>query len=269
MSMRKLLTLLPLSLIGFAPDPWFYNVWEFNFTPSYTYSRYRDVQNGHPQLKSVSNDHLLAFDLTLSPQPQWEFAGEVEFADTPRQSMGLRSLALQGRFLWQNDVAGDPVSLTTGLSVREVAGHSLKDVSCPYHFHTNIEANASIGREWSEGFHWQTRLFALGAVGMANRGFPWTRAFIAFEKQWVCAHRLSLFTEGYFGFGPQNRVHTNRFNGYSRIRHQSIDLGASYTYIFEIWGRITAAYTRRLFARSFPERVNFFTVAYTLPFSLF
>jgi hypothetical protein len=259
----------PLSLLAsFEMEPWFGNVWEFNFTPTYTYSRYRDVQNGHPQLKSASNDQLLDFNLTFSPVPEWEFAGDVEFADTPRQSMGLRSFAMQGRYLWLNDVVGDAVSFTTGLSARGVSRHSLKDVSCPYHFHANVELNASIGREWSQEFCWHTRLWGFGAIGMANRGNPWTRAAIVLEKQWAEAHRLSLFSEAYVGLGGEALVNTDRFNGYARIHHRSVDVGAAYTYIFEVWGRISVAYTRRVFARSFPENVNFFTVRYTLPFSL-
>lgn len=263
----SVVNLLPLNALDM--EPWFCNLWEFNFTPSYTYSRYRDVQNGHPQLKSTSNDHLLIFDLSVSPLPQWEFSADIEFADTPRQSMGLRSYALQGKYLWLNDVVGDPVSLTTGLNVREVSGHSLKDVSCPYHFHTNIELNASIGREWSRGFNWHLRLWGFGALGMANRGYPWTRAFTTLEGQWKGAHRLGLFSEWYAGLGGHATVNTDHFNGYAQIRHRNCDVGLTYTYIFEVWGRISVAYTRRVFARSFPENVNFFTLRYTLPFSMF
>lgn len=266
---RKLFFLLPLSLGALEIKPWFDNLWEFNFTPSYTYSRYRDIQNGHPQLKSPSNDHLIKFDLSFSPSPYWEISADMEFADTPRQSMGFRSTALQARYLWLNDIVGDPVSLTTGVSARMVGSHSLKDVSCPYHFHANYELNTSIGREWSRGVNWDFRIFGFGAVGMANRGFPWTRALLMIEGQWQEAHRLGLFGEGYFGFGQQGRVNTDRFNGYANIHHRSLDTGVSYTYVFEVWGEISLAYTRRLFAKSFPQNVNFFTIAYRFPFSAF
>ncbi len=267
--MRKLaLLLLPLSLFALEIEPWFSNVWEFNFTPSYTYSRYRDVQDGHPQLSSASNDQLIAFNLSVPPSPEWEIAADMEFAQTPRQSMGFRSTALQARYLWLNDVVGDPVSLTTGVSFRAVGSHSLKDVSCPYHFYANYELNASIGREWDRGFDWFFRVYGFGAVGIANRGYPWTRALMMLEGSWHEAHRLGLFGEGYFGFGSRSRVMTDHFHGYAFIHHRSLDVGLQYTYVFEIWGRISLGYTRRLYARSFPENVNFFTLRYTLPFSV-
>jgi hypothetical protein len=267
--MRKLLLLLPISLFALEIEPWFCNVWEFNLTSSYTYSRYRHVHNGHPQLKSASNDHVLAFDLSVPPSPNWEIDADIEFAETPRQSMGFRSSAFQARYLWLDDVMGDPVSLTTGASIRGVSSHSLRDVSCPYHSHANFELNTSIGREWDRGFDWRVRLYGFAALGMANQGSPWARAFTTFEGNLQGAHRFGIFAEGYFGFGHRTQVPVNHFNGYASIRHQSLDAGVHYTYVFEIWGRLIFAYTRRLYAHSFPENVNFFTIQYMLPFSLF
>jgi hypothetical protein len=274
MSMRKLLFsltcgILPISLSALEIDPWFCNLWEFTFTPSYTYGRFHHVQNGHPQIKNVFNENLLNLALAVPPSLNWEVDGEVEFADTTRQSMGLRSGAAQVRYLWLDDVLGDAVSLTTGVSARGVSSHSLKDISCPYHSYANFEINTSIGREWDRGFDWRIRLYGFGAIGQGNVGYPWARAFATLEGNIQSTHRLGIFTEGYFGFGPHSRVSTNHFHGYADIRHQNIDLGVQYTYVFEIWGRLFFAYTRRLYAKSFPENVNFFTVSYMLPFSLF
>lgn len=267
--LKKALLLLPISLSALQVQPWFHEIYEFTFTPSYTYSRYRDVQNGHPQLKSASNDHLIAFDLGISPMQKWDVDADLEFADTPRQSLGFRSSALQLRYQWLDDIAGDPVSVTTGISGRGVGGHSLKDVSCPYHSYANFELNSAVGKEWDTGPFWFLRTFGFAAVGMANHGFPWMRALIDLEGNLHHTHRLGLFAEGYFGFGDKTRVHVDHFRGYSSLRHQSIDVGLKYTYAFQIWGRLSLAYTRRVFARSFPENVNFFTICYQLPFSLF
>lgn len=269
MLMRRLLLLLPISLFGLEIQPWFCDMWEFSFTPSYTYGRFHSVQNGDPQLKKPFNEHLLTFDLEVSPSPHWDMDADVEFADTTAVSMALRSGAFQIRYLWLDDVACDPVSLTTGISARGVASRSLKDISCPYHFHTNFEVNTSIGKEWDHGFDWHMRLYGFGAIGVANRGYPWVTAFAMFEGNIHCTHRLGIFAEAYVGFGNQAHVHTNHFNGYADIRHRNIDTGVKYTYVFEIWGHLSFAYTRRVYARSFPENVNFFTVSYMLPFSLF
>lgn len=269
MSLRKLLLLLPISLFGLDRIPWFCNVWEFTFTPSYTYSRYPAVQNGVPHKQETSNDHVLTFDFTVPPSPEWQFDTELEFADTPRQSMGLRSGAFQVRYLWLDDVLGDPLSLTTGGVIRGVSGHSVKDVSCPYHSYLNFELNAAAGREWDSGFAWRFRTFGGTSVGMSTRGYPWLCAFLMAEGQMKEAHRLGIFLDGYMGFGHHKRVFINHFKGYASIEHRNIDAGVKYTYVFEIWGQLSLAYTRRLYAKSFPEKVNFFTISYMLPFSWF
>lgn len=271
MFLRKLIFVLSpsLSLFGLDRVPWFCNVWEFTFTPTYTYSRYPQVQNGVPALKYPSNDHDLSFDLAFSPSPKWQIDMELEFADTPRQSMGYRSAAFQVRYQWLDDLLGDPISWTTGGVIRGVSRHSLKDVSCPYHADINVELNTAVGREWGEGFAWKIRSFGGAIVGMANRGYPWASGFAELEGQIHGAHRLGLFFEGGIGVGNRKTVLIDHFNGYAFIKHRNIDAGIKYSYVFEIWGRLSLAYTRRIYARSFPEQVNFFTISYMLPFSLF
>lgn len=269
MRLRNLLLLLPLSLFGLDRLPWYCTVWEFTFTPTYTYSEYPRVQNGIPVHQAKSHDHVLGFDLGVSPAPTWQIDTEVEFADTPRQSMGLRSLALQARYLWLDDLLGDPVSLTTGAVIRGVTRHSIRDVSCPYHSYLNFEINAAVGREWDRGVDWRVRTFGGGSLGQANHGYPWLGVFGVFEGQFAHAHRLGLFLDGAMGFGHHKHVFINHFNGYASVAHRNIDAGLKYTYVFEVWGQLSLAYTRRLYARSFPENVNFFTISYMLPFSLF
>jgi hypothetical protein len=269
MLFRNLFLWIPLTLFGLDREPWFCNLWEFTFTPTYTYSRYPKVQNGVPHKQHPSNDHLLGFDLAVAPSPSWQFDVEVEFADTPRQSMGFRSGAFQARYLWLDDLLGDPVSLTFGAVGRQVSGRSLKDVSCPYHSNFNFEINTVLGREWDQEFAWRIRVFGGGALGIGNRGLPWASAFGTVEGQIKQAHRLGLFCDGSAGFGSRTDVLIDRFNGYAFIKHRNIDVGLKYTYAFEIWGHLSFTYTRRVYARSFPEQVNFFTVSYMLPFSLF
>ncbi len=265
-----LLALAPLVGSALEVKPWLGNEWEFQFDTAYTYSRYPNVQDGHPALRSPSNDQLLTFDLgVVAPTPNWDFQLEAEIANTPRQSWGVRSGAVQARYQWLDDILGDPVSLTIGANLRVVAHHSLRDVSCPYHSYVNGEINGAVGKEWSKQAFWRWRAFAFAGVGMANRGSPWTRALISFMGNQEDRHQYAVFAIGYWGFGTQREVMTRDFDGYGKIHHQSIDLGLGYRYLLDFWGSFTFSYAYRLYARSFPERVNFFTLAYELPFSPF
>lgn len=249
--------------------PWLGNVAECELQTAFTYSRYDKVQGATPQLKSTSNDKLIRLDLGMSILSSCDVQLEAEFADTPRQSWGMRSVALQARALWLNDIAGDPCSVVTSFNIRGVSGHSLHDVSSPYHAQVNFELNSSVGKEWSRKGVWTMRTFGLAGVGMANRGFPWLRGIGGWEANWQDTHRLGLFIHGYFGLGDKRRVNIEHFNGWAQFAHRSIDLCTAYAYQFGVWGTLSVQYAYRIFAKTFPERVNFFTICYCLPFSFF
>lgn len=265
-----LATFLPLTLGAFEKKPWFGNVWEFQFDAAYTYSRYRHVQGAHPDLKHVSNNQLVLLGLGFSPSSQWDIESEIEFAEsTEIPSFGMRSLAFQGRCLWLDDILGDPVSLTTGLSLRGVPHHQLTDVSCPYHANVNLELSTALGKEWERGVYWTCRTFLFGAVGMAERGSPWTRALLSFEINSQDKQQWQFYAEGYWGFGGKKSINVKHFDGYASIHHGSLDVSAVYRYLFDIWGSLSLEYTYRVYARLFPEHVNAITLRYNLPFSLF
>lgn len=269
------LFIAPLPLFALKIEPWFAEPWEFELDSCYTYSRYRHVQNAIRPLKSPSNDHLVAFDLSVTPvfglaaDAPWNYAIDLEFAATPRQSFGFRSAGGQIRYLWLDDVSGDFASVTTGLDLRGVSHASLKDISCPYHSYANFELNTSIGKEWDRWEYWIARAFAFVGLGTANRGYPWIRAIIAGEGNHHDLFEYKVYVQSYIGLGHRKKINIDHFHGYGLIQHRSIDLGASIRYIFKIWGSLSLDYTYRVYAHSFPEHVNFFTICYRLPFSLF
>ena len=273
--MKKWLSFAALAspLVGSALEvkPWLGNEWEFQFDAAYTYSRYPNVQNGHPALRSSSNDQLLTFDLgAVVLTPKLDFQLEAEFSDTPRQKWGVRSTAAQVRYQWLDDIPGDDfVSLTTGANVRLVARHSLHDVSCPYHSDVNVEVNASVGKEWSRRTSWSWRTFAFGGVGIANHGSPWDRCCAVFEAHFTGSQVIKVFGEGYFGYGDKTRVNIDRFKGWGFIAHRSLDIGAGYRYIFDLWGELELSYACRVIAKSYPQGEQTIQLTYNLPFSFF
>ena len=259
----------PIFACALQTKPWLGNKYEFDFESTFIYSRYNKVQGASKQLKSPSNDYDLFFDMGWTPYTSFDMRAEIELAETPRQSFNWRSVAFQARYQWLDDISGDPVSVTTGFNFRAVPHHSLRDVSCPYASYANYELTASVGKEWSKGADWAMRTYGYATIGIANHGLPWTKELATWQFNWQDRHVFSLFATGDFGFGHKHHVNVRHFNGWGNYLHQSIDLGIAYRYCFDIWGTLTASYAYRVFAHNFPERVNFFTLAYFLPFSLF
>jgi hypothetical protein len=260
---------LPVFIGALPKEPWLGDVYESFFDASYTFDFYRRVADGVPGNRHSSNDNQFLFGLGFTPKETWDVYAEFELAQTTRQSFNWRSGALQARYQWLNDIVGDPVTLTTGLSVRGVNHKSIKDISCPYAAEFNLELNLAAGKEWSKEGYWVFRTYGFGALGIAQRGSPWLRFFYSFMTNQEDRHQFELFTRGEFGFGSKHFLPVNHFDGYATIYHQSVDIGADYRYLFDIWGSLKFEYAYRVYAKAYPAGVNYFTIWYNLPFSFF
>jgi len=257
------------SLFALETKPWLGNPYEFDFYSAFSYSRFAKVEGASKQLSAPLNNRDLLLDCGFTSPSSLDIRIEGEFGKTNQINWALRSAALQSRLQMLDDISGDPVSLTFGVVLRGATHHFLRSVSTPYAAEFNTELTCSVGKEWSADGMWTMRAYAFAALGQANRGYPWTRELLVWQYNLSDTHRFTLFAQGDFGFGNRHHVNVKHFNGWGKFQHQSMDLGAAYGYQIGIYGILTASYAHRVFAHNFPEHVNFFTLAYCIPFSLF
>jgi len=255
------------SLSSLEKQPWFGDVYEFHLHTGYTYSFFRKVEGAINQLNKTSNDHLLFSDLEFSMSPYWSIDTDLEFTDTPRQSFSFRSYGLQARYLWFDDIVGDPITLATGANGRFVSPRSLKDVSCPYHGNVDFQVNLSIGKEFDQGGCWRYRLWGFGTIGIANIGSPWVGGRLALEGNFLDKHKWGIFLIGGHGYGRKTSINISSFKGYGKVRYKFVDIACRYGFRLGVWGTLRFEYQRRLLAKLYPEKVNYFTISYLLPFS--
>jgi len=256
----------PLTLKALEISPWFYPPWEFHVGAEVKGNFFPNVNRGFNPIDYSSNNILAGAYVLVPFSDNWEVEAELQFERTSKTPFDFQSVALQVRNQILNDVASDWVSFSVGLNARYVPDKWLVDVAIPYHNLANFELNASLGKEFTSNFRWVYRTFVYFAVGQANRGYPWLRGSIDLCRKVHNKSIFTLFSRGYFGLGNQEGVNVDNFKSYARIKHQSVDVGLEYTYLFDIWGSLTLEYAYRVYARSFPERVNFFKVAYDIPF---
>ncbi|MDE3055528.1 MAG: hypothetical protein KGI80_02375 [Verrucomicrobiota bacterium] len=249
-------------------QPWFGEVYQFYFLSSYSYSWFHSVQNAKPPYNKFFYENLLYFDLDFTLAPSWSVDADLQFADTTAVSPSFRSAALQGRYLWFDDIVGDPVSFATGISARGTSSYALSDVSCPSHGNLDIELNLSLGKEFVSGCSWRYRLWAYGAVGQANRGSPWVNAILAAEMNHRDTHKWALYACGTSAYGRETHINVEHFFGYAKIRERLIDLGVRYGYRMGVWGTFRFDYLYRVLAKSAPENVNSVAVSWLIPFGL-
>jgi hypothetical protein len=257
-------------LFGFALEsqPWFGDCLEFHFLADYAYSYFSKVQNGTPQLTNTFQSNILSLGLDFSPTPEWSVDADMQVAATTKENFNFRSIALQARYLWLDDIIGDRVSLATGANIRFTNTASLRDVSCPFHTNCDFEMNFSLGKEFdvSDAFAW--RMWAYGAMGQGIWGSIWVRAIAALETNYSDRHKFGFLFSGINGYGRHTTVFIDDFHGYGKIRQKSIDLSVRYGYRMGIWGTLRFEYARRVLAKSCPQDVNTFIFSYLLPFSL-
>ena len=258
---------LSSSLSALEVQPWFCDVYEFDLTTSYAYSRFNTVQGGVPQLTSPFNVNVAQVGLEFSPAPEWSLDAEAQVADTSAVSFNFRSGAFQVRYLWLDDIVGDSISFDTGFSTRATSSRSLRDISCPSHGNVDFELNFSLGKELDTSDNWRWRLWGFGAVGHANRGSPWVRAILAIETKLQEIHKLGLYAWGSNGYGRHSHLSTTNFYGYGKIRQKSIDLSLSYSCQIGVWGTLRFDVARRVLAKVCPQNVTTGAISFIFPFS--
>jgi len=260
--------LFPAAAAAIEMQPWFGDVYEFHFLQSYSYSWFYTVQGSRPHYDQFFHTNLLYSGLEFSPSPVWDIDTDLQFAESKATSFNFRSLAVQVRYLWLDDIIGDPISFATGASARLTSTNSLKDVSCPSHGNMDFELNFSLGKEFDAAYTWRFRAWMFGAVGHANRGAPWVRAVASFEMNREDIHKWAVYAAGINGYGRHTHIDVDHFFGYARVREKAIDLGIRYGYGMGVWGTLRVDYLRRVLAKAAPQNVNTFVIGWLLPFSI-
>lgn len=268
-TLKFLIGLLLLKVAGaeaFLSEPWLRMPYHMAGSLTYRYQFFDNVQNGVNPYGYHSHENLARANLLVPYAADGDIELEAEFNETAKNSFNFESVGLQLRRQILNDIAGDFVSIMLGGNVRYVTGLRLHDVVTPYHNLFNFELLGALGREVSRDGDWIARFFGFGAVGFANEGSPWIRVLLDARGKFHRSYVLRLFAEGYFGLGSQVIVNVDHFDSYAKIAHQSIDVGGSYTYIFQTQGSLSIQYAYRVFARSYPEHTNLFTFNYLFSF---
>ncbi|NDD57710.1 MAG: hypothetical protein EBZ47_00440 [Chlamydiae bacterium] len=273
--MKKILWSLPIlfsanvSLEALDQVPWYGEVYAFRSDIGFLYSYFHKVNGAIPNQPYPSNNYVPFVGAGFTLSQDWDLDLDFEMARTPRQNFSPRSLGLQARYRFFNDIAGDFITLVSGINVRGVTPKSVRDISSPYASYLNFELTTSVGKEKSLNETWTMRGFFGGALGMATQGYPWARFYSSFELNSGDVHRGGFLCDGYFGLGGKQYVPVDHFKGWGHIQHDSVDVGVFYRYRLNLWGTFMLSYSCRVFAHNFPEYEQRGILRYEIPFSLF
>jgi hypothetical protein len=257
---------LPFLLTATEFAPWYDNDLEIQSRSKILYQTFNKLGTHDGKTCYLSNDVFLNQSLGISFD---KYAAEVELcaAATRKQHFNLDHLKLTGRYRLLDDITDDPYSVVAGVSFIQAGQPALYDPASFHHGIFGVETHISVGKEVSTGQFWQKRYFGVLAFGLSY-GSPWVRGNFTYLQNVCNLHTFGAFINTLVGFGGQN-LKVGSFHGYGTVRHQSVDLGISYSYLIEkIDGELTGDYSYRVYAKNFPKNASRLAVTLWIPFGL-
>lgn len=267
--MRGLLLCLALPFVVFATElsPWPGNFLEIETRAFASYQTFRHVNSGCGNFAYPSDDLFTNFSLSVCPYPGWDAEVEILFADTRHRNYGFDSGKATGRYFFLDDIDGDPVSLSGGISLIMPIHSALRDIGSFHHGMAELEGHIAVGLEKSYRTVWVERQFAVFGCGIATQGSPWLRVNYFYERSFCNEFSLQFSLNSLFGLGKRC-LYKRGFNGYGAIAHRSIDAGIKLNYEFNYSGTLSLEYSYRIYAKNFPRNVNILQLSYFYSFNL-
>ncbi|MBJ7449959.1 MAG: hypothetical protein JHC93_06325 [Parachlamydiales bacterium] len=259
-------SLLAISNIGFSLDytPWYSETFQPEIGLKYTYSRFHEVKTDGGDFEKTQNDQYLSLWTQLTALPNFNFQIQTDFAHTQQSDLYWEDVAFLGNYLWLEDVVGDPISLSTGLTMTVVPLHiGLKDYSVVHHSNLDTEFTLCLGKEFSYRYQWLARFWAYVGIGQGIEGNPWLDGQIAFEQQVFERNILSFYAFASKGLGHKEWL--DSFPGYAKLDYEYFMGRAKYTHEFDLGGSFSLEYSRRFYVKNGPIKTNSWMISFNWP----
>ena len=86
--------------------------WYFDFLMEYKFQYFAKVDNGVGAENKRNISHWFYVDFVAPLFSNIDVETEIEFNQATSLTSGLESIGIQGRKLWLNGIAGDPLTIT-------------------------------------------------------------------------------------------------------------------------------------------------------------
>ncbi|MGM0439948.1 MAG: hypothetical protein ACQEP8_02380 [Chlamydiota bacterium] len=248
--------------------PWHGQLWEFTFTPSYSYQHYDSVYEGDTSTSYHYDAHHIKGALSVIPWVNYRASLGCELTDSSQSNLSWEKADLSLQRIWLSDVVGDLFSLMTTLKFYGVSSAALGDIGSFYHGHYNTEAMVSLGKEYTKRRSWVWRSWLNVGAGVAEEGSPWLLGSLSWEYNRCSRYLGRVFCQALYGSGHEELSLKKNFKGYGSFNHQYIDVGVRLAYSFNYIGEWGLKYSHRVHAHSAPGRGSSLEIEYLYPFSM-
>lgn len=259
--------LIPALLSASEFGPWLGTDLVFENRLTVLHQAYRTVNAGKYDFHESANDNFWTIGTSMS---LFDYSAKIEatLADTNKQRPAFDNARLTLQYRILNDIIGDPVTLTPGITITQACKHSLHDISSFHHGQIESELHVAVGKEISYEQFWLVHSWAVAGVGIGDHGSPWIRADVNFERNFWDIARIRLFIHSLWGCGGDNLSEHKHFHGYGPISHKSVDVGIRAWYQLDFGLILSAEFAHRIYARNFPKDANLAMFQLLLPVGL-
>lgn len=248
-------------------SPWLRSLLHFDFFSEAAYSYYSNVQSPNSTFRRPSHNVFLHGGVGAGVWPAWDVETSLHFAKTRANPFAFESFFFDLRHSWFDDIQGDFLTFTGGVSLAVPASRFKRDLSVVFHGDVNALFHLSVGKEFCPPFilSWRTRLWGFAGFGIANQGAPWLQAQSGADWRFHPSYSVHALVDFLYGFGSQNLSPEGAFDGYRSIGHQSIDIAFLLTHTGFACIELSLKYQTRLHARNFPENEHLFALLLSVP----
>lgn len=249
--------------------PWHGSIYSLNFNASVSLQQFEKLDTHCGVIKRPELDAFYNLGAHMVVKENITAEIEISALDSRHRLFGFQALRLTGRYFWLDDVIGDPVSIATGLTVSKIFHAARRNIAAFDHGGVACEGHIAIGKELSscEQF-WVSRAWGVLGLGIADIGYPWLRAKLAWEHNWWERHQFRVFADGIWGFGHHDlHIHPS-FKGYGSVNYQAIEVGLRYGFRFDNDALVSLAYSFRVYGHNCPINANILQLEVCYPFGL-
>lgn len=232
--------------------PWYSPVLEFDAYAEYCYQHYKRLDVARECESRGETCQFFTLGLDVSPWMLWNTQAEFSLAQTNhKRSLYAKDFQFMGRYLFLDDVVGDPVSFSAGLTLLGFSEAARHDVGVIAQGSIAGEAHIAVGKECAPKAFWLARTWVVGGAGIGNVGSAWLRADAGIEANYYDFWSNALLVNTRWGLG-HDALCPEYFHGYGKIRYQFVDLGWK-SEMRDCIGTFTWGVFYRVFARNCPK----------------
>lgn len=262
------ISLLTVQLAATELKPWHGRIYDLDVRGNCLLQQFQKVDTECGAVKRPEFDSFYHLSALIVAAESMTAEMEISVLETRHQSFGLDAARLTGRYFLLNDVVGDPVSATAGLTVSQIFKAAKHSIATFDHGGIACEAHFAVGKELSCEQFWTSRAWGVLAVGVADVGSPWLRANVAWERNWWERHHVEVFADSVWGLGNDNLKFCRDFRGYGSINYQAVDIGLRYGLRLDNDTLLSLGYAYRAYGRNCPRDVNLLLLKVCYPLGL-